>query len=280
MDAALFSLAALAIATPLLGAQAPRKTAPGPALAANYNIPLWDPGKVPLATGDGPLDAPFLTVFLPAQGKGNGGSVVVAPGGSNIMLMYGTEGMNIAERYNDWGVAAFVLTYRLSPRYGDNVRVMDGKRAIQMVRAHAAEFKLDPARVGYIGFSAGANMGRTVVAASGPGDPNAADPVDRMSSRPDYVALVYGPGRATPGESLKSFPPTFLLAAAADSGPAVGSAQLFMDLTRAGATAEIHVYQKGRHGFGDGFASGTFSDWMPRLQHFLQQGGFIPGGKP
>jgi endo-1,4-beta-xylanase len=275
MDAAFFSIAALAIAAPLLGAQAA-----GKGLAVNYNIPLWDAGKVPLSTGSGPLDSPFLTVFLPAPGKGNGGSVVVAPGGSNIMLMYGAEGLNIAERYNDWGVAAFVLTYRLSPRYGDNARAMDGKRAIQVVRARAAEWKLDPDRVGYIGFSAGANMGRTVVAASGPGDPNAADPVDRMSSRPDYVALVYGPGRATPGESLKSFPPTFLLAAAGDSGPAIGSAQLFMDLTRAGATAEIHVYQKGRHGFGDGFASGTFSDWMPRLQHFLQQGGFIPGGKP
>jgi endo-1,4-beta-xylanase len=270
MDAAWFSIAFLAIGAPLLSA----------APAVNYNIPLWDAGKVPLATGNGPLDAPFLTVFLPAAGKGNGGSVVVAPGGSNIMLMYGAEGLNIAERYNDWGVAAFVLTYRLSPRYGDNARVMDGKRAIQVVRARAAEWKLDPRRVGYIGFSAGANMGRTVVAAAGPGDPAANDPVDRMSSRPDYVALVYGPGRATLGESLKSFPPTFLLAAEGDSGPAIGSAQLFMDLTRAGATAEIHVYQKGRHGFGDGFGSGNFSDWMPRLQHFLQQGGFIPGGRP
>jgi endo-1,4-beta-xylanase len=269
MDLASLRIAALSLAVPLLSA----------APAANYNIPLWDPGKVPLATGDGPLDAPFLTVFLPDPGKTNGGAVVVAPGGSDIMLMYGAEGMNIAERYNDWGVAAFVLTYRLSPRYNENVRIMDGKRAIQVVRAHAAEFKLDPARVGYIGFSAGANMGRTVVAASAPGDPAAPDPVDRLNSRPDYLVLVYGPGRATPGENLKTFPPTFLMAAAGDSGPATGSAQLFMDLTRAGAIAEIHVYQKGRHGFGDGYGSPIFSDWMPRLQHFLEQGGFIPGGK-
>jgi dienelactone hydrolase len=100
-----------------------------------------------------------------------------------------------------------------------------------------------------------------------------------MSSRPDYLALVYGPGRPKPGEALKDFPPVFLLAAAGDTGPALGSAQFFMDLTRAGATAEIHVYQKGHHGFGDGYASGTFSDWMGRLEHFLKQGGFIPGGK-
>src|SRR5580698_2472856 len=154
----------------------------------NYNIPLWADGKVPLAAGDGPLDRPFVTVFMPPEGKRNGGSVVVAPGGGNIMLMYGVEGMDIAERYNDWGVAAFVLTYRLSPRYGENVRVMEGKRAVQMVRARAGEWKLDPNRVGYIGFSAGANTGRTVVATSGPGDPQAPDPIDRMSSRPDYLA--------------------------------------------------------------------------------------------
>ena len=166
------------------------------AAPANYNVLLWEDGKVPLAKGTGPLDRPFLTVFLPPEEKRNGGAVVIAPGGSNIMLMYGGEGMTIAERYNEWGVTAFVLTYRLSPHYGEDARVMDGKRAIQLVRCRAAEWKLDPKRVGYIGFSAGSNMGRSVVAASGPGDPNAQDPVDRMSSRPDYLALVYGPGRA------------------------------------------------------------------------------------
>ena len=98
--------------------------------------------------------------------------------------------MEIAERFNDWGVAAFVLTYRLSPKYTENARVLDGKRAVQMVRARAAEWKLDPARIGFTGFSAGSNMGRSVVAASGPGDPNAADPIDRLSSRPDYLVLV------------------------------------------------------------------------------------------
>jgi acetyl esterase/lipase len=248
------------------------------ALTGNYNIPLWEAGKVPLAKGDAPLDNPFLTVFVP-KGKRNSGSVVIAPGGSNIMLMYGQEGIDIAERYNDWGVTAFVLTYRLSPRYGEDARVADGKRAMQVVRAHAAEMKLDPAKVGFIGFSAGGNMARPLVNAAGGGDANATDPVERMSARPDYLALVYGPGRATPGEVLKNYPPVFLLAAAGDTGPALGSAQFFMDLTRAGATAEIHVYQKGHHGFGDGYASGTFSDWMGRLEHFLKQGNFIPGGK-
>jgi acetyl esterase/lipase len=250
---------------------------PGDKSSANYNIPLWAEGKVPLASGNGPLDSPFLTVFLPPEGKRNGGSVIVAPGGSNIMLMYGVEGLDVAERYNSWGVTAFVLTYRLSPRYGENVRVMEGKRAVQLVRSRAGEFKLDPNRVGYIGFSAGSNTARSVVGTSAPGDPNAVDPIDRLSSRPDYLVLVYGVGRASPGESLKSFPPTFLVSAAADTGPALGNAQLFMDLTRAGATAEIHVYQKGRHGFGSGFGSQEFSDWMGRLELFLKLDGFLPG---
>ena len=245
----------------------------------NYNIPLWDAGKVLLAQGDGPLDNPFLTVFAPPEGKRNGGSVVIAPGGSNIMLMYGAEGIEIAERYNDWGVTAFVLTYRLAPRYNEAARVADGKRAIQLVRSRAGEFKLDPKRVGFIGFSAGSNLARSVAAASGPGDSNAADPIDRLSSRPDYLGMVYGPGRATPGESLKDFPPTFLLAAAGDKGAAQGSIQFAGELLRAGAVVEIHIYQRGRHGFGGGFASGTFSDWMPRLEHFLKQGDYIPGGR-
>jgi acetyl esterase/lipase len=99
-----------------------------------------------------------------------------------------------------------------------------------------------------------------------------------VSSRPDYLVLVYGPGRASPGESLKDFPPTFLLSAAADMGPSIGNAQLFMDLTRAGAVAELHIYQKGRHGFGGGFGSPEFSGWMPTLRHFLEMGGFLPEG--
>src|SRR3954468_9604295 len=100
-------LAALAISGGLFAAES-KTIALSP---ANYNIPLWDEGKVPLATGNGPLDKPFLTVFAPAENKRNGASVVIAPGGSDIMLMYGGEGMDVAERYNEWGVTAFILTY-------------------------------------------------------------------------------------------------------------------------------------------------------------------------
>jgi acetyl esterase/lipase len=259
---------AIAVLMPLtiLAADAKSDRALKPS-TASYNVPLWPDGQVPLAKGDGPLDKPFITVFLPQPGKANGTSMVVAPGGSNIMLMYGGEGMEIAERLNEWGIAAFVLTYRLSPHYGEDARVLDGKRAIQLVRSRAAEFKLDPKRVGFIGFSAGSNLGRAVVdAATG-------------EERPDFLGLIYGPGRAIPTESLKNFPPTFICAAEFDKGASLGSAQLFMDLTKAGAIAEVHLYQQGRHGFGSGFGDPNFADWMPRLQHFLEVGGLLPASK-
>ncbi len=243
---------------------------------APYNIPLWEEGKVPLAAGSGPLDTPFVTVFLPPEGKRNGASVVVAPGGGNIMMMYGGEGMEIAERFNDWGATAFVLTYRLSPKYKEDARVLDGNRAIQLVRARAKEWGLNPSDIGFAGFSAGSSLGRSVVAAAKAANPGAADPLDRVSSRPDYLVLVYGPGRATAGEQLKDFPPTFLVAAAADRGSSNGSAQLFIDLNHAGAVAELHLYQKGRHGFGAAYKDPEFSPWMPALRHFLQLDGFLP----
>ncbi len=248
---------------------------PATDLTAYRNLPLWEAEQVPGATGVGPLDAPFLTVFLP-RGTPNGSAVVVAPGGGNIMLMYGGEGADIAEVFNDWGVTAFVLTYRLSPKYDSDARTRDGERAMRMIRANAAKWHLDPAKIGFIGFSAGGSLGRAVVAASDAGEAASADAIDRVSSRPDWAGLIYGAGRASDGESLKDYPPTFLLSAAGDQAPSLANAQLFMDLTKAGAVAELHVYQRGRHGFGSGVGSSEFADWMPRLQGFLRLNGFLP----
>jgi acetyl esterase/lipase len=278
-------LAWKAIAAGLLGAAilasaaVPAAQKSASTLKSSQNIPLWPAGHVPLAKGDGPLDSPFLTAFVPREADRNGAAVIVAPGGANIMLMYGAEGMDVAEQYNDWGVTAFVLTYRLSPRYGEDARVADGMRAVQTVRARAAEWGLNPEKIGFIGFSAGSSLGRSVAAAATTGNPQANDLIERVSSKPDYLALVYGPGRATPGENLKTFPPTFLLSAAADTGPSIGNAQLFTELTRAGAVAELHIYQKGRHGFGTAYGSPEFGDWMQGLERFLTLGGFLPAKK-
>ena len=245
----------------------------------HFNIRLWEPGSVPLAQGDGPLDGPFLTAFLPPENKRNGSAVIIAPGGSNIMLMYGLEGIEVAERMNDWGTVAFVLTYRLSPRYGEDARVLDGNRAMRLIRSRAKEWKIDPDRILFAGFSAGSSMARSVAAAAGPGNPNAADPIDQLNSKPHSLLMVYSAGRAMPGEKLKEFPPTFLLAAAHDTGAANGSAQLFLDMNRAGGVAEIHIYQRGRHGFGAASTSPEFSPWMDALKHFLTLNGFFGGKK-
>jgi formylglycine-generating enzyme required for sulfatase activity len=151
---------------------------------------------------------------------------------------------------------------------------------MRLLRANAAKWKIDPAKIGMIGFSAGGSLARAVVAASDAGEAGSADTVERASSRPDYVALVYGAGRASEGESLEDYPPTFLLSSAADQGPSLANAQLFTELTKAGAVAELHVYQRGRHGFGSGVGSSEFADWMPRLQGFLRVGGFLPAMSP
>jgi acetyl esterase/lipase len=281
-------MAALALCGTLTAAEvtpSPKTTAKKSAAVikpiVNYNIPLWTEGTVPLATGNGPLDNPFLTVFEPPESKRNGTSVIVAPGGSNIMLMYGAEGMDIAEQYNEWGVTAFVLTYRLSPKYGEAARSLDAKRAVQTVRSRAAAMKLDTSKIGFIGFSAGGGLMRPFMATAGAGDPSANDPIARENSKPDYLVFVYGAaGRPVQGESLKDYPPTFLVASQADTAQSLPAAQMFLDLTKAGAVAELHLYQKGHHGFGSGFGAPEFEDWMPRLEHFLKMDGFLPTEKP
>ena len=245
----------------------------------NFNLKLWEPGKVPLATATGPLDHPFLTVFLPPEKKRNGSAVIIAPGGSNIMLMYGVEGIEVAERFNDWGTTAFVLTYRLEPKYRGDARVLDGNRAIRLVRSRSQEFNLDPNRIAFAGFSAGSTMARSVAAGATPGDPNAPDPVDRYDSKANALVMVYGPGRATPNEKLKEFPPTFLLSAAADAGAANGTAQFFLDMNKAGGVAEMHIYQRGRHGFGAATTSPEYGPWMDALNHFLKLNNFFEAKK-
>lgn len=229
-----------------------------------YDIPLWPAGQVPLAKGTGILDQPFLTVSLPPESKRNGSAIVVAPGGGNIMLMYGSEGLEIAEKFNEWGFAAFILTYRLAPKYGDDARVADAKRAIEIVRSKAAEFKIDPKRVGLAGFSAGGSLGRAAGTASA------------KEEMPSFLVLVYGPGRSSPGEDLTKFPPTYLFAAAWDRGAAGGTVSLFQDLNKAGAVTELLILQKGRHGFGAGTFSDEYGEWMSSLKHFLKVGGFMP----
>jgi acetyl esterase/lipase len=133
-------------------------------------------------------DKPILTAILPPESRRNGASVIICPGGGNTKLFYHPEGMAVAEHLNEWGVAGFILTYRLGPRYDQSARLLDGQRAVQVVRSRAMEWKLDPRRVGMMGFSAGGSLavgtGLNVLA----GEPNSPDPANRVSSRPDFQA--------------------------------------------------------------------------------------------
>jgi acetyl esterase/lipase len=251
-----------------------------------FNILLWPDGKPPDAQGDDWLDKPILTAVLPPEAQRNGTSVIICPGGANVRLFHHQEGMAIAEHLNEWGVAGFVLTYRLGPRYGQSARLLDGQRAVQVVRSRAAEWKLDPQRIGMMGFSAGggvtASTGLNVLA----GDPGSPDPARRVSSRPDFAVLVYGAGGLAPAPGragntsppdpaqVKQFPPSFLVAAEDDrmSSGAVGSWQA---LRNAGVSAELHIYQKGRHGFGAAEFYPILSDWMGRLEAWMKYGGWL-----
>jgi acetyl esterase/lipase len=247
------------------------------------NIPLWPGGSVPGAVGNLPIDNPYLTAVLP-EGHGNGTAVIICPGGGNVDLFAHQEGIDVAEKLGSWGVAAFVLTYRLSPRYPQqDTRTMDGRRAIRLLRARAAEFGIDPKKIGIMGFSAGGNLIRPVASEPAPGDAQAADPVDRVSSHPDFAIQVYGPGRPTPGESLKDYPPVFLTAAAGDAANAPGMAQFFIDLKKAGVNAELHLYQQGRHGYGLAEGHPVLSDWVGRCEVWMTNIGLlgpVPGAAP
>lgn len=249
-------------------------------LHLDFNIPLWPEGKARGAVGDEPLDRPSLTVVLPPEGKRNGAAVIICPGGGNIKLFHHPEGMAVAERLNSFGVAAFILTYRLSPRYpNQEIRVMDGERAVRLVRARAAEWNVDPRRIGMMGFSAGGPIVRSAAWKGLPGDAQSADPVDRVSSRPDFAVLVYGGGRPDPNESLQNFPPTFLLAAAADAGNATAAAESFLAFRKAGVSAELHIYQEGRHGFGAAEEDPHLGDWLGRCELWMKYAGFFKESK-
>ena len=124
-------------------------------LHVDFNVPLWADGHVPGAAGDWAVDKPYLTAVLPPEGKGNGAAVIICPGGGNTTLFVHQEGMAIAEHLNSWGVAGFILTYRLNPRYQQDARDLDGRRAVQLLRARSADFKIDQNRIGMMGLSAG-----------------------------------------------------------------------------------------------------------------------------
>jgi len=251
-------------------------------------FPLWPggaPGALGTETGDenSPGDVPTLTVYPAAAEKANGASLVICPGGGYGFLATEHEGKEVAEWAQSLGLTAFVLKYRIfkaNKPYHHPRMLEDAQRAIRTVRSRAAEWKLDPARVAVIGFSAGGHLASTVATHFDSGKHDSTDPIDQQSCRPDLAILIYPVvALATPyghTGSLKNLlgdspsaalveslsnerqvtpetPPTFLAHTNADAGvPAENSLLFALALRKAKVPVELHLFEKGQHGLGLG----------------------------
>ena len=266
--------------------------------------PLW-PGAAPLATGAAEPDVPTLTAFLPTENP-TGTAVVIAPGGGYRMLSLQHEGDDVAHWMNAHGIAAFVLKYRLGPRYHHPAELLDAQRALRTVRAQAAAFGLHADRIGIMGFSAGGHL--AAVAGTLPsGALTTGDAVDHTSARPDFLILAYpvitmaqpyvhkGSRDALLGDAPtpalldllsaekqvgKHTPPTFLFATSDDTVVPVQNSVLFYTaLLAAGVPAEMHLYAHGAHGAGlaaDLAANQPqLATWPNLLAHWMQSRGYM-----
>src|SRR3984957_12564160 len=160
-----------------------------PALGIS-TLQLW-PAGAPEVANTSPADLPTLTVFLPQKGKGTGSAVIVAPGGAYLRLASNLEGRQVADWLTARGVTAFVLKYRLGAKYLYPIPLQDAQRAVRLVRSSAASYGFLPDHIGFIGFSAGGHLAAATGTLFDAGKPDAADPVQRLSSRPDFLVLGY-----------------------------------------------------------------------------------------
>ena len=263
---------------------------------------LW-PGGAPGALGSDDADKPSITIYLPPQDKANGAAVVVSPGGGYGHLAMDHEGKQVAEWLNARGIAAFVLKYRLGPRYHHPIELGDAQRALRIVRAQAAEFRVAPDHIGVWGFSAGGHLASTLGTHFDAGNASAPDPIDRVSCRPDFMILAYpvismesaythkGSRLNLLGDNpdpklvellsnekqvTPQTPPTFLFHTDSDQTvPAENSVLLYLALRKAGVPAEMHIYERGRHGVGLAPKDPVLSTWPDRLADWLKNRGAI-----
>lgn len=226
---------------------------------------------------------PSLTVFLPPIETASGAAVVIAPGGGHQFLNFDREGTYVAEFLNSIGVAGFVLKYRLAREAGSTYKVddavADAQRAIRLIRSRAEEWHVNPARVGIMGFSAGGEVAALASTRYDGGKTDAADPIEREGSRPDFDALIYPGIRAENFTIPKDMPVTFMLCADNDRGPSNALAGLYPMLKAAGIKTEVHIYASGGHGFGINPSTRTPSPvattWQLRLGDWLKDIGML-----
>ncbi len=265
-------------------------------------IELW-PGGAPGAKGHAPEDTPTLSIYLPPAERAVGTAVVVCPGGGYRNLAFDHEGDQVARWWNSQGVAAFVLKYRLGPKYNHPTEKNDVLRAIRWVRAGAWRYGVAPDRIGVMGFSAGGHLASTAATLFEPGDPDAEDQVEHASSRPDFAVLGYpvivldaaythqGSKRNLLGENpdpalvellstekqvTADTPPTFLFHTNEDTGvPAENSIDFYLALRKAGVPAELHIYERGPHGVGLAWSDRVLGSWPDRLADWLYSRGLL-----
>jgi acetyl esterase/lipase len=258
---------------------------------------LWAAGA-PSALGNDEADKPNLTIYLPYSSQASGSGVVVCPGGGYGMLAMDHEGKQVAQWLTARGVAAFVLKYRLGPRYHHPVELGDAQRAIRYARYHAAEFGIGAEKIGIWGFSAGGHLASTAGTHFDSGNSGASDPIDRVSSRPDFMILCYpvisfttpyvhrGSMRNLLGDNpdpklaaslsnetqvTPQTPPTFLFHTDSDDGvPSENSVLFYLALRKAGVPAEIHIYERGPHGVGLAPFDPILSSWTRRLEGWMR----------
>jgi acetyl esterase/lipase len=225
------------------------------------------------------VHSPSITAYLPPRDRATGTAVIVIPGGGHAELWMDHEGTNVAAFLADHGLAAFVLKYRLARMPGSTYTVegdalADVQRAIRLVRSRAARWSLDPDHIGVMGFSAGGELAALAGTRYDSGAANSADPVERMSSRPRFQALLY-PAIPHGMQPTADAPPAFLLCGS-DDQPAIslGLAELYVSFRRAGAHAELHIYDGVAHGFGlRSTNSGPVAGWPRRFLEWLDQQG-------
>lgn len=227
---------------------------------------------------------PSLTVFLPPKEKASGAAFIVCPGGGHAYLVMDLEGSLVAKKLNEMGVAAFVLKSRLARAPGSKYKVdveslADVQRAIRLVRSRAAEWSVDPARVGIMGFSAGGELAALAETRFQSTDSSAADPINRVSSRPDFVVLGY-PGVHPANLTVpQNTPPTFIVVAN-DDNLSAAAAEYYGKLKAAHVQAELHIYLTAGHGFGmtgrtPAFANLPVSHWPEQLHQWMTALGFL-----
>lgn len=291
----LFTIAAgFALAVSAIQAQPPAQARPNPNVEPETML-LW-PDGAPGALGHDDSDRPTLTLYRARQPSG--ASIIVCPGGGYGALASNHEGRQVANLLNAAGVTAFVLKYRLGPRYRHPIELGDAQRAIRLVRARAQELGLAPDRIGMMGFSAGGHLASTAATHVDPGKADAPDPLDRLSSRPDFLVLAYpvisfdpaiahaGSVRTLLGDNpdpaliadlsndlhvTAQTPPTFLFHTNADTGVvSENSVRFYLALRRVNVPAEIHIFENGPHGVGLALGDPALSAWPALLTTWLR----------